>query len=347
MNHHDTTLFATRAPTPRGLRTGRVLLLALLLASIPFVSRAQEAGESIYPDLRPAGFLQQHFVADETEGEPIRFSIHRARLGAAGPVTERIRVNVVGGALEPPNRTPRLVNAFVDVDVHPLLQIRTGQFLVPFGLEGPEPIPLNPAIERSTATRRLNVFTMFRDVGVQLGGSAGAVRYAAAIVNGTGANLAEEVDAKDVLGRIGVGQSGLEVGVSGHYGRRTVEAASPDERKLLRLGADARYRTSSVHLRAEYIQRRDEQFGAGDHVQHGGCLLGGYRVAGSWELIARVEAHDPDVDREDDRFTALTLGANYYVTGHTRVSVNYEIRDDQRDAVDLGNVLWIQMQVVL
>ncbi len=110
-----------------------------------------------------------------------------------GTITDRITVNLIGGYVEPPNNTPRLVNAFIDFDIHPLLQLRTGQFLLPFGIEGPQPIFLNPSIERSNAIRRLNTFSMFRDVGIQISGHYSIFDYAVALVNGKGANQPEQI----------------------------------------------------------------------------------------------------------------------------------------------------------
>lgn len=322
------------------------VLVGVLIGMLPFTAVAQDAQDDAYPDLQAIGYLQQVFVEDATEGESPRFSIYRARVGVAGAVTDRIRANVLGGAVEPPNRTPRLVNAFVDFDVHPLLQVRTGQFLVPFGLEGPEVVIFNPAIERSVATRRLNDFALLRDVGVQVSGQAAALSYAVALVNGAGANAAEEIDPKDVLGRLGIAlDEDIEVGFSGHYGQRAAVNA-PEHNQLVRWGLDASYQVDSVFLRAEYIHRSDEQARGDDRVQRGGYILGGYRLTDRWEAIARVDAHDPNTDAEDDRFTALTLGANYYFAGQTRLSVNYEIRDDQRAAA-VGNLLWVQMQLSL
>lgn len=91
-------------------------------------------------------------------------------------------------------------HAFVDLDIDPLLNIRTGQFLAPFGLEGQEVIAFNPAIERSIATRRLNTVNMFRDIGIQANGSRGLFNYSFALVNGTGANTTAKINPKDLLG---------------------------------------------------------------------------------------------------------------------------------------------------
>lgn len=320
---------------------------AVLLFLGPSLVLAQDTGDESYPNLQPAGFLQQQFVEGPLPDDPPRFMIKRARVGVAGSITNRVQVNLIGGGLEPPNGTPRLVNAFVDFDVHPLLQIRTGQFLVPFGLEGPEPIPRNPAIERSVATRRVNDFRMLRDIGLQVAGKIAPANYKVAVVNGGGANLSEETNPKDVLGRIGVAPFELiEVGVSGHYGLRTTARSPTAHNRVLRWGVDAAIHADPFFLRGEYFTRIDEENSLGERVQRGGYVLGGYRFTDHWESIARIDVHDPNTDRDGDLFTALTLGASYYISDPTRVAVNYEIREDELTP-ETGRFLQVQIQIVL
>ena len=299
------------------------------------------------PDYRIAGFIQQQFVVDESPDSPARFSTHRARIGISGQVTDRIRVNFVGGFVEPPSRTPRLVNAFVDFDVHPLLQIRTGQFLVPFGLEGPEVITFNPAIERSTVIRRTNTMNMFRDVGVQLSGRHSGLSYAVALVNGTGANNAEQIEPKDLLGRVGYNIiSSVNVGVSAHLGQYRPDPAVDINEARYRLGADISYSGDPVFFRAEYVYREDKRTDASALQMNGFYVLGGYHITGRIQGIARFEYLDPNSDGASDELSIITLGANYRFAGNTRISANYEIRDDKLNP-DLGNVFTVQMQVAL
>lgn len=323
-----------------------VALLAVLLLA-PNLGWAQSTEQSDPPNLRAAGFLQTQFVADQTGDASTYFSIYRARLGVTGTLTERISINLVGGGLEPPAQTPRLVNAFADIDLHPAFRVRAGQFLVPFGLEGPEPIPLKPTIERAVSTRRLNDFTMFRDIGVQVRGTGEGAGYALALINGSGANTVDSGGEMDVLGRVHVSPvEDLDIGLSGHYGSRSPQGRPSEELRVLRWGLDADYDRGPIHLRGEYIGRQDERLGDDDRVQRGGYLFGGYRISGAWEPVVRVDAYDPNSAASDDLFTGLTIGGNYYFDGQTRVSVNYEIRDDEA-APEVGNRFWVQMQLVL
>ncbi len=326
-------------------------LMFILLTITPVKTEAQtttsEEQRTSYPSYKIGGFLQQQFITDQTAGSADRFTIHRARIGVSGDITERIKVNFIGGYAEPPNNTPRLVNAFVDFDLHPLLQLRAGQFLLPFGLEGPEPIILNPAIERSTAIRRLNTFTMFRDIGVQVSGQRSIFSYAAAVVNGAGANQTDQADPKDLMGRFGIRLADdLSVGASGHMGEYQPDPASGDHQSRYRFGLDISYTGNPLFLRGEYIHRQDDLGGGNSVKMNGGYLLGGYKVTDDLQAIARIEYFEPGTAADDEKFTGFTLGANYYFEGHTRLSVNYEVREDELNPA-LGNMLTVQMQVAL
>ncbi|MDR8391676.1 OprO/OprP family phosphate-selective porin [Aliifodinibius sp. S!AR15-10] len=247
-----------------------------------------------FPSLKFGGFLQQQFIADDAPNSPARFAIHRARVGVVGDITDRISINLVGGYAEPPNNTPRLVNAFIDFDIDPLLQIRTGQFLLPFGLEGPQPIFLNPSIERSNAIRRLSTFTMFRDVGIRVSGRHSIVNYAVAFVNGEGANQTEQFDPKDLMGRVGVNLAdNFELGISGHLGQYRPNSSLDNHEARYKVGADVNYKGNPVFLRSEYIFRQDELSTGNSREMHGGYLLGGYKFSENLEAIARYEYYDP------------------------------------------------------
>lgn len=303
------------------------------------------AAPAQYPQFRAVGFLQQQYFDDGTERRSSQFTIHRARVGIAGRITDRISVNIVGGAVEPPDRTPRLVNAIVDINIHRLLNVRMGQFLVPFGLEGPEAIIFNPAIERSTAIRRLNTFTMFRDIGVQLSGRYSILSYAIAMVNGAGANPTMNTPNNDFAGRVGVEPvNGFELGVSGHFGY--FQSQPGDTHRRNRIGFDFNYDHDFLLIRGEYIIRR-EGSSSNDYITRtGGYILGGLSIGNNWELIGRVELYDPDTSADNDHYRGITLGGNYYIKGRTRISVNYEFRTDD-NFPDLGNLLTVQMQLAL
>lgn len=334
----------------RGFSSVPCVLLILILITSQFntvQAQTSAGGQRDFSSFRFGGFLQQQFVADQTADSPNRFSIHRARLGVTGSITDRIRVNLIGGYVEPPDRSPGLVNAFVDFDIHPLFQVRTGQFLLPFGLEGPEVIIFNPAVERTTAILRLNTFTMFRDIGVQIGGRSSIFNYRIALVNGRGANQAEQFDPKDVLGRVGVTPfENFELGISAHLGQYQPVSTSDNHENRFRAGVDISFTGDPLFFRGEYIMRGDDLSGGGTREMNGWYLLGGYKFAENFETITRYEYYEPDTSAVDNQFSAVLIGVNYYFVGNTRLSVNYEFRDDKLNS-DLGSLLTAQMQIAL
>jgi len=324
-----------------------LIAIGLMLGASTVFGQTIKDTEESFPSYNIRGFIQQQFIEDATPGTPARFTMHRARFGLSGNVTEQISIHVIGGLLEPPQNTPRLVHAYMDYRAHPLLTVRAGQFLVPFGLESSEVIPLNPAIERTLAVRRLNTFHMFSDVGLQARGNWTRFNYAIALINGAGANQPEQINPKDFAGRLGVQLiENMEAGISGHIGQFQPDQTLDNYESRYRMGLDLNFSGDPVFVRGEYIHRRDNQPDGEEITMNGGYLLAGYNFTNRLEGIARYEFLKPNTDLDNNKLQVFTIGANYYFVGRTRLSVNYEFRDDELNP-DFGNLLTVQMQVVL
>lgn len=324
-------------------------IFALLFTALtnPVLAQSGDNDEAFTPSYTPIGFFQQQFVNDESPDSPANFSIYLTRVGLTGHVSERISVTVTGGLVEPPDRRPRLVDAFVDFEVHPLLTIRSGQFVVPFGLEGPEAIPVNPAIDRSGAIRGLNTLALFRDVGVQVGGSRSGFEYAVALVNGTGADIPDEINPKDVLGRVGLAiTENLTLGVSGHVGHIQTDPSADGYQSRYRAGTDVQFNLDPFFFRGEAMFRQDDQQDDDALRMLGTYLLAGYSITDQFEGVVRYSILDPDRSESGNQTSIWTLGANYNFVGNTRLSVNYEFRNDRLNP-DFNNMLTVQMQVAL
>ena len=325
--------------------TSIAIFLLFLTSSV--YAQSSDSEQVIYPSYSLFGFVQQQYVDDRTPNTPAGFSIHRARLGVTGSITDNLRVRVLGGFVEPPQNNPQLLHAHMDYRINPLLTIRAGQFLLPFGIEGFEGIPLNPAIERSIAVRRLNTFRMFSDIGVQVSGNLSRINYAVALVNGTGANQAEQMNLKDVIGRVGVELSdNFEIGLSGHAGNYQPAQDPDNDQARYRAGIDMEYSGDPLFFRGEFITRNDHQPDSETITMNGGYILGGLAITDRLEGVTRFEYFTPNTDANDNRYVGYTVGANYYFVGRTRLSVNYEFRDDEMNR-DNGNMLTVQMQIVL
>ena len=300
------------------------LFIAILISLSLQAQENQEPQEKDknYPALNPTGFLQTHFNADDMSGNPASFSIHRARFGFKGHLSKNIQLNLVVGAAEPPNNTPALVNAFTDFTLDPGFNLRAGQFFAPFGLEGPEPITQNPAIERAFSTRSMNPFRMFRDIGVMAYGTLGSFQYSVAIMNGSGANITENLNPKDFLARIQYNPiENLKTGISAHLGSyeaTSINMLSSFSRQ--RWGLHVVYDPSPLLLRGEFFLRNRETVTDDKEQSTGGYLLGKYTITEKWSAIARYDYYSPE--GSNDPYQGLTLGPNYQVGQNTQLSLN-------------------------
>ncbi|MFO8053990.1 MAG: porin [Bacteroidales bacterium] len=306
------------------------------------VEPSDSSDQSSYPDFQPAGFLQTHFSADDKADNPSGFSIHRARFGFTGNISKNIRLSLIAGAVEPPENTPALVNAFAGFTIHPLFNLRIGQFLVPFGLEGPEAIIKNPAIERAFSTRRMNRFRMFRDIGMMAYGKHSFVNYSVAVVNGNGANVTEKLDQKDVLGRLDFTLTeGLISGFSGHLGTLKDTTGRLSQQ---RWAAHVEYKNNPLHLRGEIILHDQEIVPESWKHSAGGYLLSNYKIADKWEAIGRYDYLKPHA--RENIYQGVTLGTNYLLSGLSRLSVNGTAYTKD-DGNTIHYMLNVQMQLVL
>lgn len=322
------------------------ITIVLLFLTSTVYAQSSDSEQVSYPSYSLFGFVQQQFAEDLTPGSPAGFSIHRARLGVQGKISENISFRFFGGFIEPPQSNPQLVHAYMDYKINSYLNIRAGQFLAPFGIEGNEGIILNPAIERSLTLRRLNTFRMFSDIGVQAFGSLSHFNYAIALVNGTGANRAEQIDPKDFIGRVGFNLTdGLEIGLSGHAGHYLTGQEMNEERARYRAALDVNYKGDPLFVRGELVTRKDNITNSQDVVMNGGYFLAGYKVTDRFETIVRYEHLKPNSDVDNDRLEIITMGANYYLMGRSRISVNYDFRDDKVNE-DFENLFTAQLQFV-
>jgi len=339
--------FLTKKLNQKSFKGIFMLVLMLFFIQIAWAQNDEQSSDSkaqsSYPDLQPAGFVQSYFSASDMAADPVNFSIARARMGVKGNINENIKLSFIGGAVEPPNNSPALVNAFADFTIHPLFNLRAGQFLIPFGLEGPEPIIKNPAINRARPTKELNTLRMFRDIGVMTYGKYEFISYSIAVINGNGANVTENRYQKDVLGRLDFSLTDdLMAGVSGHLG--TFESDPYKKLSRQRWGAHAEYKSNPFHFRGE-IMLHDRELNPDTRNQDiGGYLLGKYKIDEKWAAIGRWDYYAPD--NVNDIYQGVTLGTNYQLNGLSSLSLN-GVAYSAYNTNTVNYMLRIQLQLVL
>jgi hypothetical protein len=111
------------------------------------------------------------------------------------------------------------------------------------------------------------------------------------------------------------------------------------------IGLEAAMKMSGLYAAAE-VYMGTYSPDSGDDVDSMGMFLqAGYMFNESVEAVARFSQNDPDTDTDDDAFTEVTIGANYYFKKHNcKVSLNYEINDNEENDPD-DNRLLAQAQV--
>lgn len=177
-------------------------------------------------DLRVHGYAQVQFVSSElsenevsVEGEPLnqdRLLVRRGRVEVErsfkyAHTSVEIDVNTVDGPYVSPSGLE--LSGFLpsrEAGRPPLVAVTVGLFDIPFGTELPESSAVRYFTERTFGSRSL--FPGDSDVGVQLSGGLGPVRYAIAGINGVPLKNTPDDALVYTAEKTLVGRVGLEAG---------------------------------------------------------------------------------------------------------------------------------------
>jgi len=152
-----------------------------------------------------SGYIQAQYVVDDASGSADTGRVRRVRLDFRG------KIKNVGWRVQTDAYPVRLLDAYLDYPVS-FLNLRVGQFKVPFGLENLESSPKLDTIERAQISERLVPgrdlpSASGRDIGLQLSGEFAPqgtkiLDYAVGIFNGQGINTSDADEKKDLVARI-------------------------------------------------------------------------------------------------------------------------------------------------
>ncbi len=265
------------------------------------------------------------------------FLLKRARLRLTGEIysPKLTYTLLLDGLASATNKVVR--DGYVSYTPIKQLELRAGQFRVPFGWENWTSFTVLPFIERAIVSDTLTRGLDTRDLGVAALGAvpvteAIAVEYRVAVVNGAGGGVVDPLPRKDPYGRIGVAyEKMVKLGVSA--GKReallaAVAPALPVREKSTLLGVDLQVDYGPVFVAAEYVQ--------GDHQEPEDLLRSGFYVLAlgrlplDLELAARYEEYSPDDEADELKRQRVTGGLNYKLEGdNAKLQVNY--RHDMGD----------------
>ncbi len=264
------------------------------------------------------------------------FRLRRARIGLDATFFKYLGIKVEGDFGE---GTAQLTDGYLELKYWPELQLRGGQFKVPFSFEELTSSRFIDFVERSV----VNNLAPARDVGVMLHGGlfGGMLEYGAGVFNGAGQNAAETNDSKDIAGRLlmrpfklmnlpGLG----ELHLAGHIthgdqdsgqslrgrtdGKFEFFPRTTTRGDRLRYGFEAVYNYGPLGLYGEYVRSKEERKGHGTGGKDLDDLIGqGWYVAGSVFLTGEEKVHGKapklkaNFDPRKGHFGAVELAARF------------------------------------
>jgi len=325
----------------------RALLVALLLEASAFAQTAPAAPADPPPirvgPVTISGYIQADALTstgDDLEESTDTFRVRRMRFGLSGDLAPKVgwafSVEAAG--------SPHLRDAYMTLRLTNAAHIRVGQFYQPFSLDRLTSTSRQELIDRAPVTERI---ALTRDPGVMVFNARpffGWLSYSFDVSNGTGMNVTDNNDAKDLTGRIVIAPpalAGLSIGANASSGEQ------PAGRRT-KTGLDVAFETRRVRFAAEAL--REESDGTGPD-RDGFYVLGVYRLHPRQptphfrlaEFVARYAVlSDPGAARPATATRSavpattreLQAGANYHVNRNVRFLAQAILPVDDREAPD-------------
>ena len=312
-----------------------------------------------------SGFVQTFYTANFDEKcvlQDNEFKMRRARLVAEGKFGTKFSYKLQANFGKADDTY--LVDAFVKYQPCKEFAIQVGQFKTPFSIESPiNPVNLETYDYGEVISKLVGykdvcgVGRLGRDIGVMATGSLfhikgeegykySIVDYSIGVFNGNGANIADNNNRKDIVGRLNVhpGLKALTISGSFYNGKYSTDAVDRGSRN--RWAAGAQYNDGRILFRAEYISGNTGYNTVADtlnniiseDIYHS---TGYYAVAGynfrfgkekSQQLmpVFRYEHFTKDVSIENSGTTFYTAGLSYWPIKSVNVKLSYQITENYR-----------------
>ncbi|MCJ7644420.1 MAG: OprO/OprP family phosphate-selective porin [Candidatus Aminicenantes bacterium] len=304
----------------RPLIPGAALFAVLVLAGVSFGQDKKEPTFlSISKAFKLSGWTQFQYVGWDKGVD--NFSVRRSRLTLAGDILKKMHYKLQIDFA----KTPTLLDAIVEVEFSQAFQLRVGQFLVPFSLENLTATSDVDMINRSQPEEKLapgrDNASQGRDVGVAVFGNTSIVEYTAAIVNGAGFNKADTNSRKDLVGRVVLHPlKYLSVGGSFYKGKQSAAAEAPLVTRD-KAGLELALVFDRASLKSEFYYAKDDKL-----TRNGWYVQGGYFVLPKKvQALVKYDVVDMDRTLSGDRVGRTTAGVNWFLSGRTKLQLNYEL----------------------
>lgn len=270
---------------------------------------------------RISGYVQTGFEWSERSSD---FLLKRVRLNLAGNIGR-----TVGYRVQVEFCSPKVVDAYVEYRPLDAVNVKLGQYKIPFSIENTDYAPLKlEVIEYPLALRKLMGFNDLcglaatgRDLGATLWGgffrraNRLILSYDLGVFNGEGINTRDWNKSKDLSARLTLRPlPGLQLSGSGYWGEYGHEYM-----RRTRYGAGAAYDRGPVSVRGEYICGT-----TGPLESAGWYVLAGWRATRTLMPVVRYDTFTADCDsRSATRQSNYTAGLSWRPLMYLRCQLDY------------------------
>ena len=228
-----------------------------------------------------------------------RFLLMQAEVTFNAQASEHVRLTLS-------NNVGTTLNAFATVDAIPKhLYVKVGQFRLPFAIKQKD--------HNILVREGYGLGSNKRDIGVEIGGSAGKIFYNAAFFN------ANNAAAKGGLGTLGAQLGPIRAGVSA-----ILEKPSEDWERLIGAFLTASYAGVSIEGEFNFGNSGEVAAFTPDAVDSKGYYVGAkYRILPQLTVAGRYGLFDPDRMVKGEASQRVTLSAQYNFIENGAISLFY------------------------
>ena len=228
-----------------------------------------------------------------------RFLLMQAEVTFNAEASEHVRLTLS-------NNAGTTMNAFATVDAIPKhLYVKVGQFRLPFAIKQKD--------HNILVREGYGLGSNKRDVGVEIGGSAGKIFYNAAFFN------ANTSAAKGGLGTLGAQLGPIRAGASA-----ILEKSTEDWERLIGAFLTASYAGVSIEGEFNFGNSGEVAAFTPDAVDSKGYYVGAkYRILPQFTVAGRYGLFDPDRRVKGDASQRVTLSAQYNFIENGAISLFY------------------------
>lgn len=335
----------TDVPPPAPADAGKTL--EELTAEVEALKKRTSGWEKLLDRMpQVSGYLSLGY--DWADDDTSTFYVKRIRMAISGDLVPKLDYR-----FQVEFAVPRILDVYLRYRPFTQLNVKLGQFLIPFSIQNTEYTPLKfELIEYPLALTRLMAFSETvgnkslkaagREMGAMLYGGFlkrdgyCILNYDLALFNGAGLNTRDDNRSKDIAARLTVRpMAALQVAGSFYRGE-----AGPECLKRLRYGVGACYDGGPVVVRGEWIGGETGILESRDTFRSSGWYaLAGWRIKPTLMPVARYDTLLANTAEASSRQTNYTLGMVWQPWKFLRFHLCYTYEDYKISAAKNRNVI--------